>query len=57
MDILRSCDLYPVISLAVLIDKSLLAISDGNSLCMHDLIEDMGKEIVRQESPTEPGNK
>ncbi|KAK9943998.1 hypothetical protein M0R45_009584 [Rubus argutus] len=57
VDILRSCDLYPVISLAVLLDKSLVAISDANSLCMHDLIEDMGKEIVRQESPTEPGER
>ncbi|XP_031384918.1 disease resistance-like protein DSC1 [Punica granatum] len=24
---------------------------------MHDMIEEMGKEIVRQESPQEPGNK
>lgn len=24
---------------------------------MHDLIEDMGKEIVRQESPTEAGER
>ncbi|XP_050385306.1 TMV resistance protein N-like isoform X2 [Argentina anserina] len=53
VDILRSCDLYPIYSIAVLIDKSLLAIGDdSNALCMHDLIEDMGKEIVRQESPT-----
>ncbi|PRQ24760.1 putative TIR domain, winged helix-turn-helix DNA-binding domain-containing protein [Rosa chinensis] len=57
MDVLRSCDLYPVISIAVLIDKSLLAIDKDNLLCMHDLIADMGKEIVRQESPTEPGER
>ena len=24
---------------------------------LHDLIEDMGKEIVRRESPTEPGKR
>ncbi|BBH03169.1 Putative disease resistance TIR-NBS-LRR class protein [Prunus dulcis] len=57
VDILRSCDLFPVISIRVLIDKSLLAINEHNMLSMHDLLEDMGKEIVREESPNEPGER
>ncbi|ONI06691.1 hypothetical protein PRUPE_5G074700 [Prunus persica] len=57
VDILRSCDLFPIISIKVLIDKSLLVINEHNMLTMHDLLEDMGKEIVRQESPTEPGER
>jgi len=38
--------------LGVLAEKSLI---DQNYVCvtLHDLIEDMGKEVVRQESPTE----
>ena len=38
----------------VLVDKSLIKI-DFDYVTLHDLIEDMGKEIVRQESPKEPG--
>ncbi|XP_021810265.1 TMV resistance protein N-like [Prunus avium] len=57
VDILRSCDLFPVISIGVLIDKSLLVINEHNMLTMHDLLEDMGKEIVREESPNEPGER
>ncbi|CAL9029496.1 unnamed protein product [Prunus brigantina] len=57
VDILRSCDLFPIISIRVLIDKSLLVINEHNTLTMHDLLEDMGKEIVRQESPAEPGER
>ena len=29
---------------------------DYTFVTLHDLIEDMGKEIVRQESPKDPGN-
>ncbi|XP_028771264.1 TMV resistance protein N-like [Neltuma alba] len=30
---------------------------EGDQVLMHDVIEDMGKEIVRQESPDEPGKR
>ncbi|KAL5153460.1 TMV resistance protein N [Glycine soja] len=40
----------------VLLEKSLIKISDGY-ITLHDLIEDMGKEIVRKESPREPGKR
>ncbi|XP_059665318.1 disease resistance protein RUN1-like [Cornus florida] len=41
----------------VLRERSLITISDNNRLWMHDLIEEMGKEIVRQESPDNPGER
>ncbi|KAK9948408.1 hypothetical protein M0R45_003984 [Rubus argutus] len=40
----------------VLIEKSLLTIFD-NCLDMHDLIQEMGREIVRLESKKEPGQR
>ncbi|RHN51940.1 putative TIR domain, winged helix-turn-helix DNA-binding domain-containing protein [Medicago truncatula] len=41
----------------VLIEKSLIKINESNVLRLHDLIEDMGKEIVRLESPYQPGER
>ncbi|XP_062023641.1 TMV resistance protein N-like [Rosa rugosa] len=51
IDVLQSCDLNPEYALAVLVEKALIKIEKDNWIWMHDLIEDMGKEIVRQESP------
>ncbi|KAI9086146.1 hypothetical protein K1719_031867 [Acacia pycnantha] len=39
----------------VLIDKSLVAINENGRLHMHDLIKQMGREIVRKEAPSNPG--
>ena len=41
----------------VLVEKSLIKISDSGNVTLHDLVEDMGKEIVRQESPEDPGKR
>ncbi|XP_024632747.1 TMV resistance protein N [Medicago truncatula] len=41
----------------VLTDKSLMKIDDGGCVRMHDLVQDMGREIVRQESTLEPGKR
>ncbi|RHN52496.1 putative winged helix-turn-helix DNA-binding domain, leucine-rich repeat domain, L [Medicago truncatula] len=50
--------------LGVLAEKSLVKISSTSyhsgsiyDVRLHDLIEDMGKEVVRQESPKEPGER
>ncbi|CAJ2662890.1 unnamed protein product [Trifolium pratense] len=40
-----------------LIDKSLMKIDANGCVRMHDLIQDMGREIVRQESTLEPGRR
>ncbi|KAK9205654.1 hypothetical protein WN943_015922 [Citrus x changshan-huyou] len=42
--------------LDVLVDKSLITVSD-NCLQMHDLLQEMGQETVRQESEEEPGRR
>ncbi|KAH9726992.1 Disease resistance-like protein DSC1 [Citrus sinensis] len=43
--------------LNILVNKSLITISDENELQMHDLLQEMGQTIVRQESAKEPGKR
>ncbi|XP_065854257.1 disease resistance protein RPV1-like [Euphorbia lathyris] len=45
------------IGISVLIDKSLITVSDNEKIIMHDLLQKMGLEIVRQESVEEPGKR
>ena len=60
-DILESFGYYPNYNIEVLIDKSLITIDRERSLLMHeylwmhDLLQEMGEEIVRRESPEEHG--
>ncbi|XP_042478972.1 disease resistance protein RPV1-like isoform X2 [Macadamia integrifolia] len=55
--ILDSCDFFPEIGISVLIRRSLITINEKNQVMMHDLLRDMGREIVREESPKEPGER
>ena len=61
IQILNSCGFEPIIGISNLIDKSLLSINEygyGKSkIRMHDLLQDMGKEIVRKESGNEVGRQ
>ena len=43
--------------LNILVNKSLITILDENELQMHDLLQEMGQTIVRQESTKEPGKR
>uniref|UniRef100_A0A5B6Z4S3 Uncharacterized protein n=1 Tax=Davidia involucrata TaxID=16924 RepID=A0A5B6Z4S3_DAVIN len=52
--ILDGCGFYPDIGISVLAQKSLITILK-NKLLMHDLIQEMGWHIVREESLDEPG--
>ncbi|XP_024164932.1 disease resistance protein RUN1 isoform X3 [Rosa chinensis] len=52
-EVLNSCDVSAIIGIKVLMERSLLTISHGR-LRMHDLLQKMGREIVRRESPNEP---
>ncbi|XP_062028724.1 TMV resistance protein N-like [Rosa rugosa] len=54
--ILDYCQLNPVIGLSVLADRSLITIPN-NELWMHDLLQELGWEIVREQSPKEPGKR
>ncbi|GMY08048.1 TMV resistance protein N-like, partial [Fagus crenata] len=55
--ILDSLNLHPKIGLRVLIDKSLIKLCYNHQLWMHDLLEEMGRDIVRQECPKDPGKR
>ncbi|KOM39829.1 hypothetical protein LR48_Vigan04g002700 [Vigna angularis] len=46
-----------VVSLERLKDKALITFSKDNVVSMHDSIKEMAWEIVRQESPEDPGNR
>ncbi|XP_075638430.1 TMV resistance protein N-like [Castanea sativa] len=50
VNILDACNLYPTFGIPNLVNKCLITISHG-ILWMHDLVQQMGREIVRQESP------
>uniref|UniRef100_A0A7N2LQH1 ADP-ribosyl cyclase/cyclic ADP-ribose hydrolase n=1 Tax=Quercus lobata TaxID=97700 RepID=A0A7N2LQH1_QUELO len=55
-NVLRTPHYKPIIEIDVLVEKYLIIISNG-TLWMHDLIQELGKEIVRRESPDEPGER
>ncbi|KAK9290497.1 hypothetical protein L1049_008667 [Liquidambar formosana] len=55
--ILDGCGFSAEIGVSVLIRRCLLTVDKHNQLAMHDLLRDMGREIVREESPKEPGNR
>ena len=48
---LDSCNLHPDIGIRRLIEKCLVTIDQFDKLWMHDLVQQMGREIVRRESP------
>ncbi|XP_031282462.1 disease resistance-like protein DSC1 [Pistacia vera] len=54
---LDACGFYAELGISVLIDKCLVTISTGNKITMHNLLQEMGWEIVRQESTKEPGER
>ncbi|KAG2667219.1 hypothetical protein I3760_15G102800 [Carya illinoinensis] len=56
MKIFHSCGFFPDDGINRLKDKCLISI-DGRLIRMHDLLQDMGREIVRLESPNEPGQR
>jgi dephospho-CoA kinase len=53
--ILHGCGFFPNIDLSLLVQRSLVTIDLQNKLRMHDLIRDMGREIVRKMSPYDLG--
>ncbi|KAL7257920.1 hypothetical protein ACSBR1_004109 [Camellia fascicularis] len=55
--ILDACDFYTMVGIQNLIDRCLLTIDECKRLVMHHLVQEMGREIVRQESPKEPGER
>ncbi|KAK7286729.1 hypothetical protein RJT34_21940 [Clitoria ternatea] len=52
--ILNGCGFCPKIEIAVLIERSLIKIEKTNKLAMHNLLRDLGRDIVYQSSPKKP---
>ncbi|XP_028763074.1 TMV resistance protein N-like, partial [Neltuma alba] len=55
--VLDGCGLYAEIGITHLIERSLVKVvkfENKNVLDMHDLLRDMGREIIREQSPEEP---
>nr|XP_023892331.1 TMV resistance protein N-like [Quercus suber] len=49
-DVLETCNLCPHYGIRKLIDKCLITVDQYGILLMHDLLQQMGREIVQQES-------
>ncbi|OMP03555.1 hypothetical protein CCACVL1_02371 [Corchorus capsularis] len=54
MTILKGCGYFPVIDVRFLVERSLLII-EHHTMRMHNLLRDMGREIVREMSPSQIG--
>ncbi|MCH97343.1 TIR-NBS-LRR RCT1 resistance protein, partial [Trifolium medium] len=49
-EILKDCGHFPGIGISVLVQQSLVTVDRKNKIGMHDLLRDMGREIVRKKS-------
>ncbi|KAM5557198.1 TMV resistance protein N-like [Rosa sericea] len=56
-ELLDSFGFFAHNGLRVLVDRALITISKYNEVDTHDLLHDMGREIVRLESTKEPGKR
>jgi hypothetical protein len=54
---LDSCGYSSIDGINVLIERSLITVDENKMLEMHNLLQDMGREVVRQESPNDPGQR
>ncbi|XP_058755513.1 disease resistance protein RUN1-like [Vicia villosa] len=52
--ILNDCGLSAEIGINILVERSLVTVDNKNMIGMHDLLRDMGREIIREESPRVP---
>jgi hypothetical protein len=55
--VLDGCGFFPDVGIKILTQRSLVTIDDKNSLRMHALIQDMGREIIKEKSPKFPGKR
>ncbi|XP_063935519.1 disease resistance protein RUN1 isoform X4 [Daucus carota subsp. sativus] len=57
VEILDACEMHALVGIDYLRDRCLLEIASNNRITMHLLVRAMGRDIVRQESPNEPGER
>ncbi|WCJ40476.1 Disease resistance protein (TIR-NBS-LRR class) family [Euphorbia peplus] len=55
--ILDGCGYYAMDGIQNLVRRCLVTVTEEHRLMIHQLLRDMGREIVRQESPDDPGNR
>ncbi|KAK2973598.1 hypothetical protein RJ640_003120 [Escallonia rubra] len=55
--ILDECEVHTIIGVQNLMDRCLLRVDEYNRVMMHQMLRDMGREIIRRESPKDPGNR
>ncbi|KAM7518917.1 hypothetical protein LguiB_017879 [Lonicera macranthoides] len=55
--ILDNCGFFTRVGIESLLDRCLVIIDEDNKLMMHQLIQEMGRQIVDQESPQELGGR
>ncbi|XP_055816433.1 disease resistance protein RPV1-like [Solanum dulcamara] len=55
--ILDKCDFYTLVGIQNLIDRCLVTIEYVNEIGMHQLVRDMGRDIVRREATVDPGKR
>lgn len=55
--VLDRCEFYTLVGIQNLVDRCLVTIDEHNMLAIHQSLQDMGREIIRQESPKEPGER
>ncbi|KAJ0957474.1 putative P-loop containing nucleoside triphosphate hydrolase, leucine-rich repeat domain superfamily [Helianthus annuus] len=53
-DILKACGICKPSGIKVLVNRCLLTVGSSGELMMHQLLQDMGRDVVRQESPNKP---
>ncbi|MED6173527.1 hypothetical protein PIB30_060289 [Stylosanthes scabra] len=53
--ILDSCGLHPHIGIPIIMEKSLVTIRN-QEIHMHEMLQELGKKIVQEKSPEEPGS-
>ncbi|XP_042487235.1 disease resistance protein RPV1-like [Macadamia integrifolia] len=57
IDIFKGCGFNAEKKIKDLTEKSLIKISNDNTLWMHDQLRDMGQAVVQKEDPTNPGKR
>ncbi|XP_070677616.1 disease resistance protein RUN1-like isoform X3 [Malus domestica] len=57
IQILDGCGFYATTGIEVLLDRCLVTIGRKNKIMMHDLLRDMGRDIVHAENPDFPGGR
>lgn len=54
---LSACGFFTDAELSILVDKCLIVLESGSMISMHDVLRAMGREIVRQQSIDNPGQR